>query len=322
MASITDRPGFVPPPYPYDRLDRFKPLADRLDGGLVDLSIGTPIDPPPRAVDRRPRLVGRRARLPAEHRLARAPRPPRSGGSTGASTSTCPSPRSARASAPRSSSGRCRSGCGCAVPIATPCSTRRCRTRRTRWGRSWPAAGRCRCRRRRRLARPRRDRSRRRRPGAGAVGQQPEQPDRRARRPVAAAAWGRSHGVPVFSDECYVEFTWTGRGRTILEHGLDGVVAVHSLSKRSNLAGCQDRLLRRRRRARPLPPGGPQARRDDGARPGAGGRCRGPRRRRPRRRPARPLPAPPRAAGRRPRSLVGVRDRAARRRLLPVVRRR
>jgi aspartate/methionine/tyrosine aminotransferase len=53
----------------------------------------------------------------------------------------------------------------------------------------------------------------------------------------AAAAWGRAHGVPVFSDECYVEFTWEGRGRTILEHGLEGVVAVHSVSKRSNLAG-------------------------------------------------------------------------------------
>ena len=53
----------------------------------------------------------------------------------------------------------------------------------------------------------------------------------------AAAAWGRAHGVPVFSDECYVEFTWDGPPRTILEHGLDGVVAVHSLSKRSNLAG-------------------------------------------------------------------------------------
>ena len=49
--------------------------------------------------------------------------------------------------------------------------------------------------------------------------------------------WGRAHGVPVFSDECYVEFTWQGQPRTILEHGLDGVVAVHSLSKRSNLAG-------------------------------------------------------------------------------------
>ena len=43
--------------------------------------------------------------------------------------------------------------------------------------------------------------------------------------------------MPVFSDECYCEFTWEGRARSILEHGLDGVVAVHSLSKRSNLAG-------------------------------------------------------------------------------------
>ena len=41
----------------------------------------------------------------------------------------------------------------------------------------------------------------------------------------------------MFSDECYVEFTWDGPGRSILEHGLEGVVAVHSLSKRSNLAG-------------------------------------------------------------------------------------
>ena len=59
------------------------------------------------------------------------------------------------------------------------------------------------------------------------------------------AAWGRSHKIPVFSDECYVEFTWEGPpatpgqlpGQSILSSGLDGVVAVHSLSKRSNLAG-------------------------------------------------------------------------------------
>jgi aspartate/methionine/tyrosine aminotransferase len=53
----------------------------------------------------------------------------------------------------------------------------------------------------------------------------------------AAAAWGRRHGVPVLSDECYAEFTWDGPPRTILTAGTDGVVAVHSLSKRSNLAG-------------------------------------------------------------------------------------
>jgi aspartate/methionine/tyrosine aminotransferase len=41
----------------------------------------------------------------------------------------------------------------------------------------------------------------------------------------------------VVSDECYVEFTWNGPGRSILQHGSEGVLAVHSLSKRSNLAG-------------------------------------------------------------------------------------
>jgi succinyldiaminopimelate transaminase len=53
----------------------------------------------------------------------------------------------------------------------------------------------------------------------------------------ATAQWGRDHGVLVASDECYAEFTWKGRPRSILEHGLDGVLAVHSISKRSNLAG-------------------------------------------------------------------------------------
>ena len=52
-----------------------------------------------------------------------------------------------------------------------------------------------------------------------------------------AAEWGRRHDVLVASDECYAEFTWTGRPRSILEHGLEGVLAVHSISKRSNLAG-------------------------------------------------------------------------------------
>ena len=53
----------------------------------------------------------------------------------------------------------------------------------------------------------------------------------------AEAAWGRAHDIPIFSDECYTEFTWDGPPRSVLQHGADGVVAVHSLSKRSNLAG-------------------------------------------------------------------------------------
>lgn len=43
--------------------------------------------------------------------------------------------------------------------------------------------------------------------------------------------------MPVLSDECYVEFTWEGPSRSMLQHGSEGVLAVHSLSKRSNLAG-------------------------------------------------------------------------------------
>lgn len=54
---------------------------------------------------------------------------------------------------------------------------------------------------------------------------------------AAVAGWGRDHDVPVVSDECYVELTWDGPPRTILSEGSGGVLAVHSLSKRSNLAG-------------------------------------------------------------------------------------
>jgi succinyldiaminopimelate transaminase len=54
---------------------------------------------------------------------------------------------------------------------------------------------------------------------------------------AAIAAWGRAHDVWVLSDECYCEFTWSGPAQSILQHGTDGVLAVHSLSKRSNLAG-------------------------------------------------------------------------------------
>ena len=71
------------------------------------------------------------------------------------------------------------------------------------------------------------------------VGQLTGQPDRRARGPGRGRRLGRRHGVPVLSDECYIEFTWDGPGRTILAEGTEGVVALHSLSKRSNFAGAR-----------------------------------------------------------------------------------
>ena len=59
---------------------------------------------------------------------------------------------------------------------------------------------------------------------------------------AAAADWGRQRGVLVASDECYAELTWKGEPTTVLgcgggADGTEGVLAVHSLSKRSNLAG-------------------------------------------------------------------------------------
>jgi aspartate/methionine/tyrosine aminotransferase len=58
----------------------------------------------------------------------------------------------------------------------------------------------------------------------------------------AVADWARSCGAIVASDECYAEFTYDTAGApappgTILAHGHDRALAVHSLSKRSNMAG-------------------------------------------------------------------------------------
>ncbi|MEV7239873.1 bifunctional succinyldiaminopimelate transaminase/glutamate-prephenate aminotransferase [Streptomyces sp. NPDC093248] len=55
-------------------------------------------------------------------------------------------------------------------------------------------------------------------------------------------AWARAHGVLLVSDECYLELGWEADPVSVLHPdvnggSLDGIVAVHSLSKRSNLAG-------------------------------------------------------------------------------------
>jgi succinyldiaminopimelate transaminase len=51
-------------------------------------------------------------------------------------------------------------------------------------------------------------------------------------------AWARERGVIVASDECYAEFAGASSDpATALGDGLDGVLAVHSVSKRSNMAG-------------------------------------------------------------------------------------
>src|SRR6266540_3023254 len=39
--------GFVPPPYPHDRLGELRAAAEAVPGGIVDCSVGTPVDPMP-----------------------------------------------------------------------------------------------------------------------------------------------------------------------------------------------------------------------------------------------------------------------------------
>jgi succinyldiaminopimelate transaminase len=57
-----------------------------------------------------------------------------------------------------------------------------------------------------------------------------------------AVAWARAHGCVLASDECYIELGWTTTPVSALHESvrggsLEGVLAVFSLSKRSNLAG-------------------------------------------------------------------------------------
>jgi succinyldiaminopimelate transaminase len=54
--------------------------------------------------------------------------------------------------------------------------------------------------------------------------------------------WARAHGVLVASDECYIHLGWDADPVSVLHPSVcggstDGVLALHSLSKRSNLAG-------------------------------------------------------------------------------------
>ncbi|MEH0418731.1 bifunctional succinyldiaminopimelate transaminase/glutamate-prephenate aminotransferase [Streptomyces sp. B21-083] len=61
-------------------------------------------------------------------------------------------------------------------------------------------------------------------------------------------AWAREHGVLIFSDECYFELGWEADPVSVLHPDVcggsyEGIVSVHSLSKRSNLAGYRAAFL-------------------------------------------------------------------------------
>ena len=229
--------GYVPPPYPYDRLNQLKPLGEAFEGGLIDLSIGTPRDPAPEASVRAMAESGSERGYPPsiglpqareaaagwlDRRFGASVSPDQLAVTIGTKEFVVSTPRYLalrnpdrdtvlypEISYPSYAMGAELAGLR-AVPVAVdelwsprldtidPADVDRALCL---WVNS---------------------------PGnpAGAVDDL-----------AAAAEWGRGHSIPVLSDECYIEFTWRGEPRTILSHGLDGVLALHSLSKRSNFAG-------------------------------------------------------------------------------------
>jgi succinyldiaminopimelate transaminase len=231
-VPVSEPRGFVPPPYPYDRLDDLRRVADELPGGAVDLSIGTPYDPPPAAVVAAlgasgaergyPPSVGTPAFRAAaagwlERRFGVALDPAHLAACVGTKELVAGVPQWLRlrtpgrdtvlypqVSYPSYAMGATLAGCR-AVPYADLADI------------SPDDASRALC----------------------LWVNSPGNPTGELDDLPAAAAWGRARGVPVLSDECYIEFTWQGPGRTIIADGLDGVIAVHSLSKRSNLAGAR-----------------------------------------------------------------------------------
>ena len=298
MASITDRPGFVPPPVPV-RPPRPVQAARR----ATRRRTGRPLDRHPDAIRHRDAVIAALGASDAERGY------PPSIGSLDLRTAVAAVDRPPlRRRRPGRSDRRVRRHQGVrrdAAAMAAPQATRP--RHRAVPGRRLPDVrdgcdpgrlpGGSGAAERRRFARPRQP-SRRPTPVAhwrcGSTA--------RAIPPVRSTTWRRPprgvgrHDVPVFSDECYVEFTWSDRGRTILEHGLEGVVAVHSLSKRSNLAGVRigfyagdaelvHYLQEVRKHVGLMVPG-----------PAAGGGRRSARGRRPCRRPARAVHAPPRTS--------------------------
>ncbi|MGH9076628.1 MAG: aminotransferase class I/II-fold pyridoxal phosphate-dependent enzyme [Acidimicrobiales bacterium] len=232
--------GFVPPAYPYDRLVPARRRAEAWPGGAVDLSVGTPTDPPPEAalaalagadqsgwVRGYPPSVGAPELLDAivawtARRFGVELAPDHVGACVGTKELVATLPRwlalrtpgrdtvlYPALSYPTYSMGAQLAGLR-AVPVPAGAGFRMdlAAVDPADAGRAlllWVNS--------------------------------PGNPAGQIEDLVRAASWGRDRSILVASDECYVELTWDGPGRTILESGTAGVLAVHSLSKRSNLAG-------------------------------------------------------------------------------------
>jgi succinyldiaminopimelate transaminase len=228
--------SFTPPPYPYERLDSVREIAARHEGGAIDCSIGTPVDDPPDfVIAELARAAGARgyptsAGSPAYRDAAANWLERRFGVHVDADDlAACVGTKEFVASLagflklrdetrdtvlypavsyPTYAMGATLAGLrAVAVPVVdgrldvgaiSPDDARRALVL---WSNS------------------------------------PSNPTGALDDLAALARWGRREGVLVASDECYSDFTWDGPARSILQEGSEGVLAVHSVSKRSNLAG-------------------------------------------------------------------------------------
>jgi succinyldiaminopimelate transaminase len=231
--------GFVPPPYPYDRLDALKRLADSLPGGVVDCSIGTPCDPVPEVATRAatdalaasngyPQSAGSAALRTAAagwilRRFGVAVESAQVGACVGTKELVTSLPHLLRLRRPTLDTvlypaiaypsyemGAVLAGCR-AVPVPLD----------AHWHLDIDAISDADAER-----------------ALVLWVNEPGNPSASTADDAYFArlgAWARERGVVVASDECYAEFA--PQPATILSSGLEGVLAMHSVSKRSNLAG-------------------------------------------------------------------------------------
>ncbi len=228
--------SFAPPPYPYERLDELKRRAAHHEGGPIDCSIGTPIDAPPDfVIEELARAAGVRGYpssigSPEYRAAASAWLTWRFGVSVASEqVAACVGTKEFVASVagywhlryperdtvlypavsyPTYAMGATLAGLR-AVPVRVE-------------------AGRL------DLASVRVDDAER---ALLIWSNSPSNPTGHLDDLAGVAAWARERGVLVISDECYSDFTWSGPARSVLQEGVTGVLALHSISKRSNLAG-------------------------------------------------------------------------------------
>jgi succinyldiaminopimelate transaminase len=245
-------PGFVPPPYPHDRLRELRAVAEAVPGGIVDCSVGTPVDPIPEVARRAlgdaaaattgyPATIGTPAYREAAagwigRRFDVAVSPD--------AVVACIGTKELVASLPRMLALRDPGRDTVLYPaISYPTYEMGARLAGLRavpvpLDASWHL-----------------DLSRISEADAARAlviwVNEPANPTGASGSPDhfrAVVDWAREWGAIVASDECYAEFTYDESGSpaapaTVLSAGHDRVLAVHSLSKRSNMAGLRAGFL-------------------------------------------------------------------------------